>query len=195
MMGEDSGSSNQQEKMPEPTRSAAKAKITKLTERELLNLVADLYRLSKENQAFVHTRLALVADPPQHYKQITNECRYPDVHKNKPIQISKAKKAISDYSKAAGDAWGEAELMTLFVEQGNAFTLEYSDIDAGFYAALNLMFRRTLEKVCILPDQCQDAFKERLETIMKSSTKIGWGYHDELRNDYDTAFPCPTAHD
>jgi hypothetical protein len=181
------------EKMPEPTWSAAKAKIKKLDECELLNLVADLYRLSKENQAFVHARLELGADPLQYYKRIINDCIYPDVHKNKPIQISKAKKAIIDYSKAVGDTLGEAELMTFFVEQGNAFTLEYGDINAAFYAALNLMFRRAIERICSLPDQRRDAFKERLETIMNSSAKIGWGYHDELRDDYYTAFPLPRS--
>jgi hypothetical protein len=34
---------------------------------------------------------------------------FPDGMKNKPIQISTAKKAISEDSKAVGDAKGEAE--------------------------------------------------------------------------------------
>jgi len=32
-----------------------------------------------------------------------------------------------------------AELMVFFLEQGNAFTVEYGDIDAGFYDALLVM--------------------------------------------------------
>ncbi|EAQ74228.1 hypothetical protein WH5701_06341 [Synechococcus sp. WH 5701] len=133
--------------------------------------------------------LAVVEDPLESYKKIVDECMYPDVHKNKPIQIARAKKAISDYSKAVGDALGEAELMTFFVEQGNALTIEYGDIDEGFYAALNLMYRRAIKKVCYLPDASRDAFKVRLEAIMRSSAHIGWGYHDELRADYFRAFP------
>lgn len=109
--------------------SDVKAKITKLDARQLVNLVADLYRLSKENQAFLHARLAVVEDPLEFYKKIVDECMNPDIYKNKPIQIARAKKAISDYSKAAGDALGEAELMTFFVEQGNAFTVDFGDID------------------------------------------------------------------
>ena len=169
--------------------SDVKNKVTKLDAPQLVNLVADLYRLSKENQAFLHARLAVAQDPLEFYKKIIDECMYPDVHKNKPIQIAKAKKAISDYSKAVGDALGEAELMTFFVEQGNALTIDYGDIDEGFYAALNLMYRRALDKVCSLPDASQDAFKVRLEAIMRSSAHIGWGYHDELRADYFRAFP------
>ena len=169
--------------------SDVKAKATKLDAIQLVNLVADLYRLSKENQAFLHARLAVVEDPLEFYKKIISECMYPDVQKNKPIQIAKAKKAIGDYSKAVGDAWGEAELMTFFVEQGNALTIDYGDIDQGFYAALNLMYNRAIEKVCSLPDASRDAFKVRLEAIMRSSAPIGWGYHDDLRADYFRAFP------
>ena len=169
--------------------SDVKRKVTKLDAPQLINLVADLYRLSKENQAFLHARLAVVEDPLESYKKIVDECMYPDVHKNKPIQIARAKKAISDYSKAVGDALGEAELMTFFVEQGNALTIDYGDIDEEFYAALNLMYRRALDKVCSLPDASQDAFKVRLEAIMRSSAHIGWGYQDELRADYFRAFP------
>ena len=175
--------------MAEATWSDVKAKVTKLDARQLVNLVADLYRLSKENQAFLHSRLAVVEDPLEFYKRIIDECMYPDVQKNKPIQIARAKKAIGNFSKAVGDALGEAELMTFFVEQGNALTLEYGDIDAGFYSALNLMYRRAIKKVCSLPDASQDAFKVRLEAIMRSSAHIGWGYHDELRDDYCRAFP------
>ena len=39
---------------------------------------------------------------------------FPDVFKNKPIQISTAKKAINEYSKAVGAAKGEAEFDDLF---------------------------------------------------------------------------------
>jgi hypothetical protein len=176
-------------KMAGASWSDVKAKITKLDARQLVNLVADLYRLSKENQAFLHARLTVVDDPLEFYKKIVDESMYPDIQKNKPIQISRAKKAIGDYRKAVGDALGEAELMTFFVEQGNAFTLEYGDMDESFYGALNLMYRRAIEKVCSLPAVHRDAFKGRLEAIMRSSDSIGWGYHDALRDDYYSAFP------
>ncbi len=45
------------------------------------------------------------------YKETIDECMYPDVYSNKSIQISKARKAISNYSKAVGDILGEAVLM------------------------------------------------------------------------------------
>ncbi len=171
------------------TWSDVKAEITKLDTLQLVNLVADLYRFSKENQAFLNARFAVVRDPLEPYKKTIAECMYPDVYKNKPVQISRAKKAISDYSKAVGDSLGEAELMTFFVEQGNAFTVNFGDIDEEFYDALNRMYRRAIERVCSLPEEHRDAFQERLETIMTSSVDIGWGYHDTLCDAYYSVFP------
>ena len=86
--------------------------------------------------------------------------------------MSKAKKAISDYSKAVGDPADEAELMTFFVECGNSFTVNYGDIDEAFYDALNRIYRRTIDKVLTLPKERQDEFRARLEVIMIRSVTI-----------------------
>ena len=172
-----------------PTWSDVKAVVANLDQRQLVNLVSDLYRFSKENQAFLHTRFAVVDDPLAPYKKTIDECMYPDVYSNKLVQISKAKQAISSYSKAVGDLLGEAELMTYFVECGNEFTVNFGDIDEEFYDSLNRMYRGAIERVLSLPEEQRDGFKERLEAIMTSSAHIGWGYHDMLCEDYYGAFP------
>ena len=123
-----------------PTWSDVKSAVLDLDQKQLLKLVADLYRFSKENQAFFHARFGVGDDPLAPYTKTIKECMYAGVDKNKRIQISKAKKAITSYSKAVGDPLGEIELMVLFVECGNNFTLSYGDIDEGFYDALNRMF-------------------------------------------------------
>ena len=176
-------------KSKKPTWSNVKAPVSKLDQKDLIKLIGDLYRFSKENQTFLHTRFGIGDDPLKPYKETIDRCLYPDVFKNDPIQISKAKKAISDYSKAVGDTLGETELMVFFVECGNAFTVEYGDIDEGFYDALNGMYRRAIKKVLSLPEVQRGAFQDRLEKIMTSSSNIGWGYHDMLYQDYYDAFP------
>src|SRR5262249_24337864 len=112
-----------------PSWSDVKESLASLSTSELIRLIASLYGLSKGNRDFLHARFAVGNDPIGPYKKIIDDCMYPDVFKNKPIQISTAKKAISEYSKAIGDAKGEAELMTYFVECGNQFTVDYGDID------------------------------------------------------------------
>jgi hypothetical protein len=70
--------------------------------------------------------------------------------------------------------------MLFFLEQGNAFTLEYGDIDAGFYSALVAMARRAAEAICSLLVDLHAPFSERLEEVVRSSSGIGWSYHDDL---------------
>jgi hypothetical protein len=172
-----------------PSWSDVKQSIASLGTSELIQLIASLYGLSKGNRDFLHARFSIGDDPIGPYKEVIEDCMFPDVLKNKPIQISRAKKAINEYSKAVGDARGEAELMTYFVERGNQFTVEFGDIDEGFYDALLRMYARAINKVLSLPEEEQHEFRERLKTIMVTSNKIGWGYHDGLCEQYCEAFP------
>ena len=110
-------------KRQDPSWSDVKESIALFDRSELIQLIAGLYRLSKGNRDFLHARFSIGDDPIGPYKKVIENCMYPDVFKNKPIQISTAKKAINEYSKALGDAKGEAELMTYFVECGNQFTV------------------------------------------------------------------------
>ncbi len=176
-------------KAKSPTWSNVKAAVINLDQKQLVRLVADLYRSSKENQAFLHARLSVGDDPLGPYKKTINGCMYPDIYSNKPIQVSKAKSAISSYSKARGDPFGEAELMIFFVECGNNFTVDLGDIDQAFYDALNRMYQRAIGKVLTFPEEQRSEFKARLEAIMSSSSGTGWGYHDMLSDDYYEAFP------
>jgi len=175
-------------KTKDPSWSEVKEVLVDLDQKQLLSLVGDLYRLSNDNRTFLHTRFKIGGDPLSPYRKTIEECMYPDMYSNKPVQISKAKKAISAYSKAVGDPVGEAELMTFFVECGNSLTVNYGDMDEPFYDALNGMYRRAIKKVLTLPEELRDEFRERFEAIMDSSSNIGWGYHDMLSEDYYEAF-------
>jgi hypothetical protein len=176
-------------KQASPTWSDVKSVLARLDQKQLVQLAGDLYRLSKENKDFFHARFAVGEDPLAPYKKIVEGCMYPNVYRDEPVQIANAKRAISSYSQAVPDPLGEAELMTFFVECGNNFTVEFGDIDGEFYDALNLMYKRTIEKVLSLPVEQRSDFRERLREIMKSSGGIGWGYHDELCHDFYEAFP------
>jgi len=176
-------------KSSNPTWSDVKSAVVDIDQKQLLKLVADLYRFSKENQAFFHARFGIGDDPIGPYKKTIDECMHPDIYSNKPIQIAKAKKAISSYSKAVGDPLGVIELMVFFVECGNNFTVNFGDIDEGFYDSLIGMYRRAIQKVLSLPEEQRSVFRVRLEEIMTSSSGIGWGYHDMISDDYYSAFP------
>jgi hypothetical protein len=175
--------------MAKQTCSTVKSAVAKLSRDELLALVAELYRLSKQNQTFLHARFADAEAAKEDCKKMIAECLYPDVLRDRPLQVAKAKKAVVDFCTAVAEPVAHADLMLFFVEQGNAFTVDYGDIDAGFYNALLTMGRRAVKTICGLPKNLQEPFRERLAVIVRSSSGIGWGYHDELAEIYRTAFP------
>ncbi|MFO7628037.1 MAG: hypothetical protein R6W06_00680 [Prochlorococcaceae cyanobacterium] len=170
--------------MPKQTWSNVKSAVSKLSNRELLSLVGELYRLSKQNQAFLHARYADAEAAMEDCKKIISDCLYPDVLRDRPLQVAKAKKAVSDFCAAVAEPVLHVELMVFFLEQGNAFTVEYGDIDASFYDALLAMARRAVKTIGSLPKELQEPFRVRLAEIVRSSSGIGWGYHDELTEIY-----------
>jgi len=174
---------------PEATWSAVKSALSGSDREALLELVKDLYGLSASNKQFVDARFHLGRDPIAPYKKIIADCIAPDVFSRRPIQIAKAKKAISDYRKAVRDDRGELDLMIHFVECGNGFTLDYGDIDEDFYDALVNMYVRAVKVTVGLPLPERQPFVDRLRTLTESSSPIGWGYHDSLCDAYNSAFP------
>jgi hypothetical protein len=175
--------------MPRSTWSTIKTAAFQLSQKELLSLVGELYRLSKGNQAFLHARFADAEAAMADCKKVVAECLYPDVQRDRPLQVAKAKQVVADFCKAIADPIAHAELMLFFLEQGNAFTVEYGDIDAGFYSALVAMARRAVGAIGSLPLDLQGPFRERLAEVVRSSSGIGWGYHDDLTDIAANAFP------
>jgi hypothetical protein len=167
--------------------SDVKAVLARLDQPDLLELISDLYHLSKDNKNFLHTRFAVGDDVLGPYKKIIEECMHPDIL-NGHVRIPRAKRAISDYSKAIHDGKGEAELLTYFVECGNRFTLDYGDIDEEFYDTLVEVYSEAIKKVLALPAPEQGDFRKRLKKIMLSAEGIGWGYHDGLCDEYYGSF-------
>jgi hypothetical protein len=82
-----------------PTWSDVRAALLHFDRTGLQGLVKDLYAASKDNQAFLHARLGLGHVRLQPFKAIISNWKCPDVMKNQPISVSKAKKAIADYKR------------------------------------------------------------------------------------------------
>ena len=140
--------------MPKQTWSAVKSVAIKLNRDELIGLTAELYRLSKQNQTFLHARFADAEAVLEESKVVVGDCLYPDMQSDRPLQVAKAKKVVADFCKAVANPIAQADLMLVFLEQGNAFTVEYGDVDAGFYNALITMARRAAETICACPMNC-----------------------------------------
>ena len=93
----------------DPSWSDVKAKLVHLDRAGLVGLLGDLHNLSRDNEAFLNSRLGLGADPLAPYKTTIARWIYPDLSRNQDISVTKAKKAIVDYRKAIGMPEGVAE--------------------------------------------------------------------------------------
>ena len=105
------------------------------------------------------------------------------------MQIAKAKKAISDYTKAAGEPKGILELMVFFVETGTEFTVNTGGMDGVLYLALVRMYDKALDLVLTMDEETINEYYNRFEDMVTSTSNIGWGYHDALGEMFHNAFP------
>ena len=165
-----------------PSWKDVKQILSKEKSSELLKLIADLYSLNTANKSFIHSRYSITGERLEPYKSIISESLYPDIYRDKPISLSKGRKAIADYFKATKDKKGQIELMVHYLEPGNKFTAEYGDIDEGFYSSLESMFERIVKELKKQPVVAQENYLERLEEVVRIGSDIGWGYSDNIRD-------------
>ena len=85
-----------------PTWSDVKREMADFDRAGLFGISQDLYAASKANQIFLHARFGLGGDVLAPYKAIIDRWLWPDPVKNQDTSVATAKKAITDYRKAAG---------------------------------------------------------------------------------------------
>jgi hypothetical protein len=167
-------------KKASPTWSDVRAALLDFDSAGLRGLVQDLYTVSKDNQAFLHARLGLGHDQLQPFKACISNWICPDVMKNQPISVSKAKKAIADYKKAIGRPDGMAELSIFYCEEAFRFLESCSMEDETYFAALIRMYGRSLEFLSSLPAAERATYLERLDKLRSRARNVGWGVEEEL---------------
>jgi hypothetical protein len=158
---------------------------------ELVRLIGELYGLSRENQRFLSARLGDPAKQKESYKRIVAEAMFPDpLRKGAEVRIADAKKAISQYERAAGDDAGTIDLMLTFVEEGTAFATDLGYGDDAFFSSLENMLSRTLERLGESSPAIRQTIQPRLVSLRNASRGIGWGYGDFVADAVARAVPA-----
>lgn len=168
------------EKVKNPTWINIKSVLINQDKSELINLIKELYTLSKNNKSFIEVRYQINADSLDIYKKRIEEALYPDVMSNNPVNFSAGRKAISEYKKATQDINGTLLLMVLYVKTGTQFTLDYGDMYDEFYDSLISMFHSILKVLVKEDDAMQNKYVSQLGEIVNSVQDIGWGYYDDI---------------
>ena len=164
----------------DPSWSDVKARLAHLDRAGLVGLLGDLHNLSRDNQAFLNSRLGLGADPLAPYKTTIARWIYPDLSRNQDISVAKAKKAIADYRKAIGIPEGVAELSVFYCEQAARLSAECGFEDEGNFMALVRMFDKALAAVMALAPSHRQQMLERLNSVRSMTDNVGWGVKDDM---------------
>ena len=172
-----------------PTWNDVKTALMDFDRAGLRGLVQDLYTASKDNRAFLHARLGLGHDQLQPFKASISSWICPDIMRNQPISVSKAKKAIADYKKAIGRPEGMAELSIFYCEEAFSFLESCSMDDEKYFAALIRMYGRSLEIVSGLHPGERGTYLERLDRLRSRGRNVGWVVEEEFNSLWCAAAP------
>ena len=173
------------------TWSQLKTKLSDTSQQQLLDIIRDLYNLNPDNKVFLSSHLQ-VGDPRDlsepYRREIRNQFN-PDRGFPK-LNLKAARKALNDFKKASADPRAVADLMVYYVEQGVHCTLQYGDIDEGFYSSLESVFTDAIEVITKTGDaEIIAEFYPRLERIVRDTSGIGWGFHDYLDDTFYSEYP------
>ena len=168
-------------------------KINDLPKNRLVKLVSRLKKISLENEAYILAFLqpkALQENIERYKKMIYNSLMFDPIDLEDDYDMEKAEQHARNYFAASKDKLGEAELWLYLVEKGNEITLDYGDIDEGYYDTMCEWFETAVRKIVSLKETGEkvDEFIERARIIYKSTENIGWGYHDFIADVFSEHF-------
>ena len=159
--------------------SEIKKNLNPINERVVLDMLRGLYELSPENKRFMSARLARNGgESLEAYRREIVESLNPPL--DDQLDLRRGRKVISSFKKAVpDDVEGLLDLMLVYLESGNAYTMDYGDIDEPFYDSLCSMMRRIEKLAAEVNVKAHASCVDRLR-IMADMPSIGWGYSDAL---------------
>ncbi|MED4352470.1 DUF6155 family protein [Schinkia azotoformans] len=158
-----------------------KKKLKEFDQKELIQLVTELYKLNKDVQDFLSSKFIgekAVEALFESAKKKVNDEFLPDKGFGK-MRLGEARDAITNFKKITGDQLRTLDLMLFYVEVGTEFTNTYGDIDGRFYDSMISMYNKVISE-CAKDEKLFKIFHDRLSSVIEDSSGIGWGYHDAL---------------
>lgn len=165
--------------------SELKKSLQEADQKELINLLHDLYKNSVDNRRFITARYATKEDESKileaYRKKVINVYYHPRGAASQP-RYSVAKKAINDYFEASGDIKGTMDLALTLVENVMKYIHEFSGIDEASRVGGSDM----IEKFCELArteegQKFYPYFRERLHKLYMDSEDSPYGIGDNLQ--------------
>ncbi|WP_338061897.1 DUF6155 family protein [Virgibacillus indicus] len=156
-----------------------------IRQKELIRLVAELYKLDPNVQQYLSVKFLgeeTIHDLYESTKKEIEDEFFPNKGFGK-MRLAKAKTAITNFKKLTNDHLRTVDLMLTYVEVGTEFTNTYGDIDEKFYSSMYSMYDKVVTE-CEKDEELFKEFGDRLYSVVIESDGIGWGYHDGLADLY-----------
>ena len=164
--------------------------LGELSQPQLIELMEELCSLNEDVLLFLRTRLMNSSVSIEPYrKKICSAFRVDPMY-NEELEWHAADRAVEQYRMAADDEEGLAELFVLYVKEANDYTLEYGDIDEAYYEVMEESFQKAVDHLLCMREKRKniDRFIKDLRGVVRSTSGIGWGYHDALSEMFYEAF-------
>jgi len=177
-------------KPEERTYKEIRTRLGELSQQQLIELMEELCSLNEDVLLFLRARLLNSSVSIESYrKKICSAFRVDPMY-NEELEWHAADRAVEQYRMAADDEEGLAELLVLYVKEANDYTLEYGDIDEAYYEVMEESFQKAVDQLLSMREKQKniDRFVEALRGVVRSTSGIGWGYHDALSEMFCEAF-------
>ncbi|NQU83559.1 MAG: hypothetical protein HQ536_02510 [Parcubacteria group bacterium] len=175
--------------MSKLTWSKVKSNLTNLSKKDIVKHVGEIYKKFPQTQEYFQSIMTVEGEEEllEKYKKIIKEEFFPSRGWPRDFfSLSKAKKAISQFKKLAEKPQNVADIMLYYTEIGVEFTNEYGDIDENFYLSMETIADNAAK--LIQKHGMEKIFSDRFEKIVRDTSGIGWGFHDELGEIYEEYF-------
>ena len=164
-----------------------KNKLEGLSKQEIIELLIESFKISKEVQGYICAKLngndGMLEILEDYNKKIKTE--FFPVRGHGKLRVSVVKKAISDFKKIVKETSLTIELMICFVENAVKYIHENDDIFENMGDYLCNVFESIIK--LLNKEKNPDLFvkyKERLEKIINTKGIDCWGIHDSLEDSY-----------
>lgn len=169
------------------TITELKKELKKLEHSELSELILGIYKTNDKVKEILNVKFIgekYQEELLESYKEKMFAEFFP---KNmRKIPSFKLAKAMITEFKSVGNFEMVLDLMLYYVECGTDFTNEFGDIDGPFYDRLCTVYGQFIDQLNLKgTEDLYLKLKERIESLISSSSGIGWGYGDFI---YDKSF-------
>ncbi|NGQ94398.1 plasmid pRiA4b ORF-3 family protein [Brevibacillus sp. SYP-B805] len=174
-------------KPPKLTAAALKKQLQAMTQQELVQLLVDCFKASKQTEQFLTVKFA----GAEAAEALFLECRkkvkdefFPDRGVGK-LRLGEARKAIDEFEKITRHRRYALDLKLFYVEMGVEFANVYGEMEYRFYQSLVSMFSAVVDMLNKEEGtELIEEYKDRIEAVVSASAGIGWGFEEAMQDIY-----------